>query len=1321
MKKFTFLKSLIIFLLVTGSISLQATNIKISNEKTKLIIKSKTDLKLVLSNIVGKINLSSMQVGNTNYSILNTPTYSKTDKIGYPSLPVLRKLIEVPQSAEPKVKVLSYELKEYKLSDMGIEDLVYPCQGPQAKCGDDEDFKIDHDIYQTNAFIKEELVSINTIGTLRSQRLGLINISPFEYNPVTNIIRVYENLEFEIVFENADLALTEELKQKYYSPFFTGMQKSILNYIPLSQRENLTQYPVKYVIVSHPMFSENIQSFIEWKKQKGFTVVEAYTDVIGTTTDAIKTYLQGLYDNGTVDDPAPSFVLFVGDIDQMPTWNNGNGVTDRNYVEYTGDLLPEIFYGRMSAETTDQLDIIIAKTLQYEQYTMPDPTYLDEVVMVAGMDGSHGADWGNGQINYGTENYFNEDHGIFSQTYLYPESGNNSAQIQQDISDGVTFANYTAHCSPNGWADPSFVINDIPALENEDKYGLLIGNCCSSSEYQTTCFAEEIVRAENKGAVGYIGGSNSTYWDEDYYFGVGVGAITEDPPSYDETTLGNYDRSFHDHGEDFGEWYTTMDQIIFAGNLAVLEGSPGSAEYYWDIYNLIGDPSLMIYYSIPDVMPVSHDGFITIGSTTFTVETEAYAYVALNKNSTLKAVALADENGVAILEFESFATPGNAELVITAQNRQPWIEDVLVFAPDGPFCVYESHILQDDSLGNGNAKADFDEDVFVSISLTNYGTEDANNVDVTISTSNEFVTIIDNSENYDTIFVDETASKDYGFLIKLANNIPDQMQINFTVTASDENDSTWISDFTILSYAPLLKGTEMIIDDVEGGNGNGILDPGESAVMTIKTINEGHCSIENVNASLIAFNQFITVESNDTILPTVGLFMPCFASYNISVNADAPEGVFAEMHYDLSAAGYEETTVFYPKISELIEDWETGDFSKFDWQTGGDMPWEITLEYPYEGYYHAISGEIADEEESSFQIQYEVLATDSISFYKKISSEPDYDYLKFYIDNNVKGEWSGSESWTKEVFGVDPGMHTFKWAYEKDYSQTGGVDKAWIDYISLPTMMTTTIFAGPDDESCDTNIFYCQGTATNYDTLWWSTNGTGVFNNLNIECPGYTPSEADLKELEIILTLSIIDVDGINHSDEMILNLNETPDLAYTPEGPETVDLEFVTSSNYTTETLEQANLYNWEVFPAYAGNIIGNTDSITINWNLNFEGEAWLKVAGMNDCGQGEFSDSLLIVVSNSVGIISSNLEINLNLMPNPNNGLFNISIQTTNSGNYELTVVNGMGKVIKKENLEVTGSSSKSIDLRGNAPGIYLLFIKNGNTQAMLKTIVK
>ena len=123
--------------------------------------------------------------------------------------------------------------------------------------------------------------------------------------------------------------------------------------------------PVKYVIVSDPMFREALQPFIKWKTKRGFNVIEAYTNdpAVGKTINSIKAYLQNLYTSATSTDPAPTFVLFVGDVAQIPAFNCGDHVSDLYYCEYTGDYLPEVYYGRFSANTVAELLPQINKTL----------------------------------------------------------------------------------------------------------------------------------------------------------------------------------------------------------------------------------------------------------------------------------------------------------------------------------------------------------------------------------------------------------------------------------------------------------------------------------------------------------------------------------------------------------------------------------------------------------------------------------------------------------------------------------------------------------------------------------------------------------------------------------------------------------------------------------------------------------------------------------------------------------------------------------------------------------------------------------------------
>ncbi|AQQ72222.1 Streptopain precursor [Limihaloglobus sulfuriphilus] len=80
------------------------------------------------------------------------------------------------------------------------------------------------------------------------------------------------------------------------------------------------------------------------------------------------------------------------------------------------------------------------------------------------------------------------------------------------------------------------------------------------------------------------------------------------------------------------------------------------------------------------------------------------------------------------------------------------------------------------------------------------------------------------------------------------------------------------------------------------------------------------------------------------------------------------------------------------------------------------------------------------------ELETEVTAS-VISFDFMVSSEAKYDKLVFYIDDTLKGEWSGEVDWTTAQFPILPGNHVLKWKYQKDGSGSKGQDRAWIDNV----------------------------------------------------------------------------------------------------------------------------------------------------------------------------------------------------------------------------------------------------------------------------------
>ena len=1055
---------LFITLLITSFIS-YSEEIKLNNEHNYFEVTEKSASEFSFINHFSKINAQLLKTKEGDFVKLIVNGYTAGKKFGRPELPVLKKLFRVPFGGQAVVKIINKQEQIISLSDYGIYLPIFPNQPSISKGDNVEDipFIFDRGYYKINQLSENIPIKIELLGKMREMQMARLNISPFSYNPVTNELKIITKLEVKIIFKNVKYLKDISIRKKYFNPNFEHQFKQFINYLPLPTKDVITTYPVKYVIIADSMFQTILQPFVEWKTKKGFEVVEGYTNDpnIGNTTASIKAFIKNIYDNATINDPPPSYVLLVGDDAQVPSFNGSAGthLSDMYYCEMDGggDFYPEMYYGRFSATIPEELTPQILKTLEYERYTMPNSSYLDEVVMVAGVDASMAPTYGNGQINYGTDNYFNTAHGLTSYTYLYgsgsPITSDMSAAssaIIADVSGGVGFANYTAHCGSSGWSDPSFSTSDVPSLQNANEYGLMIGNCCQSNKFDVPeCFGEALLRADSKGAVGYIGGSNNTYWDEDYWWGVGNGT-TPPPtnPTYTQTGLGVYDCIWHENGELETDWFMTQGQMIHCGNLAVTQAG-GSEQYYWEIYHLMGDPSVMPYFGVPSVMNVTHLSAIPIGTSTLVVTAEEHAYVALSMNGILLDAQIFGQSGMVTLSFSPLSNIGTADLVVTKQFREPYFGTVSVITTNAPFVICPSYFI-DDSFGNNNGLVDYGEVINLDVELQNLGSVNASNVSIQLSTNNQYITITDSLDFISGVNANQTLNITNAFTFIVDNLIPDQHQVQFQLDITDASGNSWVSYIQLVLNAPLLGHISFTINDVNSGNGNGRLDAGETIDIIVEVVNSGHADISNLIANISCLSNFVTVTSSTFNINNLNINQSSNTVFTIDIDPLTPLGTLAQFPFNLGNGTYMYNFTFSDVIGIINEDYEVGNFTNYAW-VHGTYPWSIDSVLPYEGAYCSKSYDgLADGEESELSITVTVLAAGDISFYYSVSSEEDYDYLKFKINGAKLAEWSGNKPWTLATYPVGVGQNTFKWEYEKDGNFQSGQDCAWIDYILFP-------------------------------------------------------------------------------------------------------------------------------------------------------------------------------------------------------------------------------------------------------------------------------
>jgi hypothetical protein len=206
----------------------------------------------------------------------------------------------------------------------------------------------------------------------------------------------------------------------------------------------------------------------------------------------------------------------------------------------------------------------------------------------------------------------------------------------------------------------------------------------------------------------------------------------------------------------------------------------------------------------------------------------------------------------------------------------------------------------------------------------------------------------------------------------------------------------------------------------------------------------------------------LQILNGSVTLPAVAAGATTLAAFQVTLAPNVAFGTPFSLVFDVQAGPYTATKMFGAYAGAILEDFETNDFTTYSWSTAGNLPWTTTSSNaPYEGLYHAQCGAIASNQSSELLISVNALVNDSVTFWHKESSEQGWDFLKFYIDGSLMGQWSGITTWTYASYPVTVGAHQLRFVYEKDDIVDAGLDLVWLDNIRFPFGMVTTSLSEP--------------------------------------------------------------------------------------------------------------------------------------------------------------------------------------------------------------------------------------------------------------------
>lgn len=1096
---------------------------------------------------------TNVETPNGKQAVISVPKMVSMLETGAPDLPLFAVSAIIGDNALMDVEIVDAAYTDFQNFE------IAPSKGNFSRDIDPATVPFTYGpMYEEDSFYPSNRASLQEPYILRDYRGQVMTIYPFAYNPQTKVLRVFHELTVSMVKTGEGGAnqlnrkspqiKTDKEFQHLYANHFINFGEAQNRYPVLAEEGNM-------IVISHGPYMEAMEPFVAWKKRIGRPIEMFDVASIGTTASAIKSFVTDYYnDNGL------THILLVGDHQHVPSYNNSSsgGYSDNYYGYLAGnDSYNEAFVGRFSAESTAHVETMVQRILTYERDLDETADWVNIGTGVARNEGA-GNGHNGGEADYVHMNYIRDSLLNYTYATVHQEYDGNvpgmpnttASQISQRINDGTSIINYCNHGSQNSWSVAGYNTSNVNALTNTDRWPVIWAVACDNGKFTNgSCFAETWTRAthngEPTGAIGTMMSWISQPWQ---------------PPMTGQDEMVTI----------LVEGYQNNIKRTLGGNsingsmkMIDLHGSSGLSTH--DTWILFGDPSMTMRTDIPAQMAVSHPTALFLGMSELTVNADAEdAIVTLTWEGEILASAYV-EGGQAVLTFPALADVGMLDITVFGYNKVTYMSEIEVIPAEGPFIAYVSNEVND-ATGNGNGMIDYAEQISLGITIENLGVETATGLVATLSSESDYVTFTDDTENYGDLDAGAELEIADAFTFDVADDVPDMTSIPFLLTVTGSEDS-WEATFTLNAHAPAFTIGSMSISDNNSGNGNGRLDPGEAADIFIAFTNSGSSKAFDLVSQLMVSDAFVTVEDGEFSISELEAFTTTEAVFSVSVSEATPIGTAIEFINTLNAGAYSAEKVFVSKVGLVLEDFETGDFTSFDWTQGGNQPWIITEDDVYEGSFSAKSGGISDSQSTQLIIEYEASVDDSISFFRKVSSESGYDFMRFYIDNNKVGEWAGNVSWSRVAYAVEQGSHTFKWEYMKDGSVSNGDDMAMIDYIVFPASVSTTGWAGNDAVICEGDTYQLEGSANHYLTLEWTTAGNGTFDDPAILNPVYTPGDEDITAGSVELTLTVTGESTVVES-SLLLSISAMPEADAGEEGficqGESFEVVSATALNYT-------------------------------------------------------------------------------------------------------------------------------------------------------------
>lgn len=583
---------------------------------------------------------------------------------GGPDVPAFRQLIGVPRGAtasltfaRPSVsEVIRMNLYPYQPlhDEMSTEIDSFPEELPPPELYHAQPFFKDERLYGLNLPLPLDACRLRPVGSSRDLQMTMLECSAGTYIPTVDALLLYAGVEVEISFTGGSGFF---LTGASLNPFESGpavntgavLNRAVLDHFVEADSRPRFCAGEELLILTHPDYHAPALTLLDWKNAKGIpTSVFDVNDGAGTgpdTKEAIDAFIDGRYNNCVV---RPSYVLLLGDSDDIPTWvlqrlNKPAGemvATDFPYgkvntAPMANETLPDLAVGRIPVNSEAEAQTVVDKIVHYESDPPFNPSFYAGAtiasyhqccrtdVLAPGVEDGRAfitsAEYLRNQLlgrGYGVDRIYNTNtkytpdyvgdttpKAFADQSPLpaallppFPWDGDDT-DITSAINAGRSLFFHIDHGGTSGWGDPPFNTGNVPSLTNGELLPVLFNMNCSSGNFESASFSERILKRSGGGAVGVFGWTRMS--NTLYYFNLLRGSLDALFPD----TLPNYGNGSAKHrlGDLFN--HSKIFMAIQHAGLSPNDLAFPNAVNHARLYHLFGDPTTEVWTDNPFPLP----------------------------------------------------------------------------------------------------------------------------------------------------------------------------------------------------------------------------------------------------------------------------------------------------------------------------------------------------------------------------------------------------------------------------------------------------------------------------------------------------------------------------------------------------------------------------------------------------------------------------------------------------------------------------------------------------------------------------------------------